>query len=129
VSNPAEKYKPMLAGVMNLKQSIGLIGGKPGKALYLVGMDGDEFSYLDPHYVQPSANRKNVESLLPTYFCDSYRTVKYDSLDPSVGLGFYIANTADLQDFLLGMEYLNKQFGKEFFIYTEMACPEYIKRE
>lgn len=88
---------------MALRQSVGVIGGKPGKALYLVGMDGDEYSYLDPHYVQPSANRRNIDNLLPTYFCDSYRTIKYDSLDPSIGLGFYIANCAELQSFVLGM--------------------------
>lgn len=119
----------MLTAVMGLKQSLGIIGGKPGKALYLVGMDGDEFSYLDPHFVQPSSNRKNMEILLPTYFCDSYRTIKYEQLDPSVGLGFYISGTADLQQFLLEMEAIKKKFGKEFFIYTDLQCPEYVKKE
>lgn len=81
----------MLKDVFNLKQSIGAIGGKPGKALYLLGVDGEEFPYLDPHYVQPSSNRKNMDSLINTYFCDSYRTVKFDSLDPSIGLGFFLS--------------------------------------
>jgi cysteine protease ATG4 len=30
----------------------GLIGGKPQKALYFVGMKEEEYVYLDPHYVQ-----------------------------------------------------------------------------
>jgi cysteine protease ATG4 len=112
VHRPTAEYKPMLNEVISMKQSIGLIGGKPGKALYLVGMDGDEYIYLDPHYVQPSSNRKNMESLMGTYFCDSYRTIKYESLDPSIGLGFYINGIEDLQDFVLGMETIRKNFGK-----------------
>jgi cysteine protease ATG4 len=118
VQQPNPEYKPMFNEIIGLKQSIGLIGGKPGKALYLIGMDGNEYIYLDPHYVQPSSNRKNMESLMRTYFCDSYRTIKYESLDPSVGLGFYIGGIGDLQDFIMDMETLRKKFGKDFFIYT-----------
>lgn len=35
-------------------QSIGVIGGKPNQALYLVGCVGDEVIYLDPHTTQRS---------------------------------------------------------------------------
>jgi len=38
---------------MKLTHFSGMIGGKPGKALYFPGMSNKEsFIYLDPHYVQ-----------------------------------------------------------------------------
>jgi len=35
----------------------GMIGGKPKKALYFLGIhNSQEFIYLDPHYVQTAEN-------------------------------------------------------------------------
>lgn len=30
---------------------MGAMGGKPGQALYFVGLQGDELIFLDPHFV------------------------------------------------------------------------------
>lgn len=50
--------------LLEFKQSIGIIGGKPNKALYFIGREGlDKLIYLDPHYVQESTSRKNMDSL------------------------------------------------------------------
>ena len=39
--------------MMKIKAFSGVIGGRPGKALYLIGTHGEEsYIYLDPHYVQ-----------------------------------------------------------------------------
>lgn len=39
--------------MMKLHNFGGMIGGKPGKALYFLGLhNNDSFIYLDPHYVQ-----------------------------------------------------------------------------
>ena len=38
--------------MMEVKTFKGVIGGKPQKALYFLGLHNDEFIYLDPHYVQ-----------------------------------------------------------------------------
>ena len=35
---------------------MGIIGGVPKKALYIVGHTSSEFVYLDPHYVQEYVN-------------------------------------------------------------------------
>lgn len=35
-----------------LPQSLGVIGGKPNQALYLIGYVGEEILYLDPHTTQ-----------------------------------------------------------------------------
>lgn len=42
-------------------QSIGVIGGKPNQALYLIGCVGDEVIYLDPHTTQKSGLVEVIE--------------------------------------------------------------------
>jgi cysteine protease ATG4 len=39
--------------------SVGIIGGVPSKALYIVGHEGDDLIYLDPHYVQEHVDKSN----------------------------------------------------------------------
>jgi len=88
LNSPETKYLPVLSEMMSFKAFSGVIGGKPGKALYLIGTHGKEsFIYLDPHYVQ-NADR-NTKDILQSYFCDSFRICKATSIDPSFGLCFY----------------------------------------
>jgi cysteine protease ATG4 len=55
--------------MLSLPYSLGIIGGVPGKALYIVGFEGDEIIYLDPHYVQEHVDRCSLKLNLHTFFC------------------------------------------------------------
>lgn len=80
---------------MKIKASKGVIGGRPGKALYFVGTyNGDNMIYLDPHYVQPAS--QNLEQIKESYFCGSFRTCRAKSIDPSIGISFYLRDFKDL---------------------------------
>jgi cysteine protease ATG4 len=97
---PHNEYREVVMKILDLKQFVGMIGGKPKRALFFLGHEGrKELIYLDPHYVQNSVNRMNLETEKNTFFCDSYRTVDYKSLDPSLGFGFLIKDINDLEDF------------------------------
>jgi hypothetical protein len=75
--------------MMKFKQFKGVIGGKPGKALYFLGLHNQShFIYLDPHYVQ-TANG-DVSQIKDSYFCGSFRTCKAKNIDPSVGICYYL---------------------------------------
>jgi cysteine protease ATG4 len=53
LDSPEEKYLGVLTDMMKMSSFSGVIGGRPGKALYLVGLHTDgSYIYLDPHYVQ-----------------------------------------------------------------------------
>jgi hypothetical protein len=74
--------------MMKIPAFSGVIGGRPGKALYLIGTHGeDAYIYLDPHYVQTA--EKNTKEILQSYFCSSFRICKATSIDPSFGLCYY----------------------------------------
>ena len=53
LESPEEKYLKVLSELMSLQSFSGVIGGRPGKALYLIGTHSqNSYIYLDPHYVQ-----------------------------------------------------------------------------
>lgn len=51
MDTPEIEYLNMAIKMMDFKYSLGMIGGKPKKALYFVGRIDDNFIILDPHFV------------------------------------------------------------------------------
>lgn len=49
---PEPEYLELLSTLMTWKWFRGILGGKPEKALYFIGIKDKSFIYLDPHYVQ-----------------------------------------------------------------------------
>lgn len=58
---PEKKYLRVVNRMMEFKTFMGIIGGKPEKALYFLGRIGDNYIYLDPHTVQSGVNSKNLD--------------------------------------------------------------------
>mmetsp|Transcript_16385 Transcript_16385/g.14079 ORF Transcript_16385/g.14079 Transcript_16385/m.14079 type:complete len:86 (-) Transcript_16385:487-744(-) len=51
LDHPNPEYLPFIKKLLTIEESIGMIGGKPGLAYYIVGYTQDKLIYLDPHYV------------------------------------------------------------------------------
>ena len=49
-------YLPGVLACFKIPQTMGLMGGKPNHALYLIGCVGEEVLCLDPHTTQPAGN-------------------------------------------------------------------------
>lgn len=49
-------YFRSLKATFALPQSLGILGGRPNHALYLIGCVGDDLVYLDPHTTQTAVN-------------------------------------------------------------------------
>ena len=118
-----EKYVPSVAATLRVKQSLGVLGGKPGSSLYLVGAQEHRLFYLDPHTVFPfitpvsndaapvpatSAERNDA---LGTYACDDALHMDARELDPSMVLGFYCRTRGDLVELCLELELLQRRAG------------------
>ena len=49
-------YEPYLKEALKLPQTVGIIGGSPRHAVYIVGFQDDSFIDFDPHFSQTSVN-------------------------------------------------------------------------
>lgn len=88
-------YFPQLHAVLAMPHSVGIVGGRPGSSVYVVGCQGESLLYLDPHTIQPAATDS---SDWETCSCDVLRTMWLSSLDPSLALGFYCKNKDEYLD-------------------------------
>lgn len=84
-------YNSSLKAMFTLKQSLGVIGGKPNHAHYFFGFNGDRLLYLDPHTTQENVEHNYNDDVIAddTYHCTAPSFMDFSSLDPSLALGFY----------------------------------------
>ena len=64
---PEAEYLDVLNIMMTWRWFRGILGGKPQKALYFVGIKDNSYIYLDPHYVQTAKEVINEHNY--DYFC------------------------------------------------------------
>ncbi|KAJ3357743.1 Cysteine protease atg4c [Allomyces javanicus] len=86
-------YWPFIKQSFRSPYSIGIAGGRPSSALYMVGTVRDALLVLDPHTTQPAFH--GTASELGTIHTDVVRCLAATSLDPSLCLGFAFASPAD----------------------------------
>ena len=60
-------YLPQLRAVLALPQSIGIVGGSPGRSVYFVGCQQDALIFLDPHQV----GRRGGPVFFLYFFCSA----------------------------------------------------------
>jgi cysteine protease ATG4 len=49
-------YEDFLKEALKLPQTVGIIGGSPRHAVYILGFQDDSFINLDPHFIQTTVN-------------------------------------------------------------------------
>lgn len=49
-------YEDYLKDALKLPQTVGIIGGSPRHAVYILGYQDDSFIDLDPHFIQSTVN-------------------------------------------------------------------------
>lgn len=96
-------YLDGLKSCFHCPQSIGVIGGKPNQALYLIGCVGDEVIYLDPHTTQRSGLIENKltdeqKEMDCTYHCKYASRIPMLAMDPSVAVCFLCRSRTDFDD-------------------------------
>jgi len=101
-------YYPQLHAVLAMPHSVGIVGGKPGSSVYVVGCQGESLLYLDPHTIQPAATDI---SDWETCSCDVLRTMWLSSLDPSLALGFYCKNKDEYLDLCERLKELEEKYS------------------
>lgn len=83
-----------------LRQSLGIIGGKPNHALWFLGYIGNELIYLDPHTTQPCVDLDSEKADDSSFHIPygSSRRMPFEDMDPSVALCFFFESEDDFDE-------------------------------
>jgi cysteine protease ATG4 len=136
-------YFAALKKTFQFENSLGIIGGRPNHALYLVGYTDDDIIYLDPHNTQQyidfdnlSTEQRSANEQKPpviedtntspvtipeqspttidsTYHCSCPEKMPLDRLDPSLALCFYFSTEKDFDNWC--------ELSQELLVKSEQA--------
>ena len=94
-------YFDGLKALLNFPQSVGLIGGKPRSAYYIIGHQGDGLLYLDPHHVQTACQSEaDMRASQSTYHCSHPSVLPLTEVESSLAAGFFLQDHAHFRDFV-----------------------------
>jgi hypothetical protein len=95
------EYLEVIRMFFSLKINVGILGGRPGEAYYLIGLQDGYLIFLDPHNtldaVQPDA--KLIRETHTSYHESSAKKIHYSKLDPSLGFAFLLSKESHMQNF------------------------------
>jgi len=137
-----EKYSTALAHIFSLKQSVGVLGGRPRGARWFYGAnsDGSKLFGLDPHTVQTAPHRQMVTTNVGTRvrviaFTEEYLRsvhtknpdeIAMSRMDPSMALGFYCRDRADFESLCSSLAKWKEQHeGIPEMFTVEDSVPDY----
>ncbi|EAS07796.2 peptidase family C54 protein (macronuclear) [Tetrahymena thermophila SB210] len=115
----------ILKKLLSLKQSVGMIGGKPNKAHYFLGFVGDDLLYLDPHYIKECVRKEDLMENISSYFEEDVFKMPINKISTSLVFGFYFSGVDELNKFYKFLRQLEKEYKDDFFLVIEKQTPSY----
>lgn len=102
-------YFDGLKKFLEMKSSLGIIGGRPNQALYFFGYVGNDILYLDPHTCQRSGSVGSKETqaeieIDETYHQRSAGRLAFTSMDPSIAVSFLCRTREDFDELIAQLE-------------------------
>ncbi|KAF2864637.1 autophagy-related protein-like protein 4 [Massariosphaeria phaeospora] len=96
-------YWEALKSALQMKQSIGIAGGRPSASHYFVGTQGNFFFYLDPHTTRPLIPCEPTPEDLATCHTRRLRRIEIREMDPSMLIAFLVRDEADFEKWKEGV--------------------------
>lgn len=106
-------YEDHLKEALKLPQTVGIIGGSPRHAVYIVGFQDDSFIALDPHFIQTTVNTFEQTFDTSSYSCSSPKKLPARKMDPSCTLGFFCRDKADFEIFCAQWNHICKMTSED----------------
>lgn len=100
IENIQPEYYEVIKRFLSLEWTVGIIGGIPKSALYIVGFQGDNLLFLDPHFVQLACTSgQDLLNKINTYQCSSPKLLPLSVAESSLSVGFYFRNKNEFYNF------------------------------
>ena len=121
-----------ISELLSSRFSVGMMGGKPGRAKFFVGSKERDFLCKDPHYVQDAVIGFNDIS---SFFCHEIKYVDVRKMSSSLAFGFYLKDEREFEEFegflRKGKEKLGEKWllGFEEEFYQEKEFQEMMMQE
>ena len=103
---------PQLEKLLELKWNIGMMGGRPRMAHYVVGHQNNALLYLDPHYVQ-NCSEDSIRDYMTFRAPARPQTLVSEGVDSSVAFCYYIANAEEFAEFCQAVKQIAKDIKNE----------------
>lgn len=102
-----KEYYPGIKELFNLKECIGIIGGKTRQAFYFIGYNDNDNSliYLDPHVTKEDDKNINIDNILSKHLIKQIHLLKMSKMSTAFTIGFCFRN---YEEFLNLFEFWQK---------------------
>jgi hypothetical protein len=124
-----QEYLEVIRMFFGLKFNVGILGGRPGEAYYLIGLQDGYLIFLDPHNTQDSVkpDPKSIREAHTSYHESSAKKIHYSKLDPSLGFSFLLNKESDMDKFRQFMKDGKAIHQKNWIFYSQETKPDYMK--
>lgn len=119
-------YKPALLRTFAIRQSCGVIGGKPSASLYFIAAQDENVWYLDPHTVQDRVNMRGAFDT-SSFHCKQMLQMKVDRLDPCLAVAFLCTHRDDFEQLCEKLSEIEEALGSDgrSIISIQECTPQY----
>jgi cysteine protease ATG4 len=104
---------------------VGILGGRPNQAYYLIGVQHEYLIFLDPHTTKNSlkADKYEIRKNHMQYHENTAKRIHFRKLDPSLGFAFLLKSKNDFNRFKDAMSEGAKKFGPNWAFHSMDTKP------
>uniref|UniRef100_A0A915CI42 Cysteine protease n=1 Tax=Parascaris univalens TaxID=6257 RepID=A0A915CI42_PARUN len=82
-------YRKHLVSFLSLRNTVGIIGGRPRRSLYFIGSyDNESLIFLDPHVAHAAIPPSSLQASWQAFHCADFSKMPLDEIDPGCALAF-----------------------------------------
>lgn len=123
------EYIDVLRSFFHCTLNVGILGGRPGEAYYLVGIQEDFLIFLDPHCTNDAVANDilEIKKSHMNYHESTAKKIHFSKLDPSLGFCFLIKKESDYEKLRTFIN-AGKRVHKKSWIFNAMdKKPDFMK--
>ena len=123
------EYLDVIRSFFGNQTNVGILGGRPGEAYFLVGLQDEFLVFLDPHNTLEAVPNDivSIRQNHMSYHESTAKKIHFSKLDPSLGFAFLLKKKSDYEKMKDFME-LGKRIHKKNWIFHAMQTkPDYMR--